>query len=314
MKLITTLQTGKQYSVRDLAGMLEISRRTLFRDLNLLKHAGVPVSYDNESRRYRIAKSFFLPPVNFTHEEALGLLVLTRKYSTRAALPNFKAIASAMMKIESSLPSEIREYCGNLLENIECRFSPMADVSRASGIFERLLQSTRTQEMLKIKYDSYYEKQEIQTRINPYRLVFITRAWYVLGYSGMHREIRTFKVERILEAIPTGRQFRPDPKFDLNTYFGNAWQMIRGDRRYHVRIRFSPKVAGNVEEVLWHATQQTKRLDDGSLLYEADVDGVCEISWWVLGYGKEAMVEGPAALKKIIRTHIDSMAEMYGIS
>jgi predicted DNA-binding transcriptional regulator YafY len=308
------LQTGKPYSVHDLARILEVSRRTVFRDLNLIKHAGIPLSFDNKIQRYAIEKSFFLPPVNFTHEEALGLLVLTQKYGTRATLPNFKSIASAMMKIESSLPSEIRDYCGSAIKNIEFRFAPMADASLASLLFERLLKASQTRESLTITYDSYLEKEEIQTRINPYRLVFISRAWYVIGYSSKHKEVRTFKVERILDAKPTGKHFRPQTNFDLDAYFGNAWQMIRGDQQYHVRIRFSPKVAGNVEEVLWHPTQQTERLEDGSLLYEVDVDGVGEISWWILGYGKEAVVEAPSALKKIIREHVRKMAETYSIS
>jgi predicted DNA-binding transcriptional regulator YafY len=90
--------------------------------------------------------------------------------------------------------------------------------------------------------------------------------------------------------------------------------MIRGPRRYHVVIRFSPKVAGNVEEVLWHPTQQCTPLEDGSLRYEVDVDGVEEISWWVLGYGKEAVVEKPAALRKIIVEHFQAMAGNYAHS
>ena len=66
--------------------------------------------------------------------------------------------------------------------------------------------------------------------------------------------------------------------------------MIRGDQSDHVCIRFSPKVTRNVEEVLWHPTQQTSLIEDGSLRYEVDVDGLDEIAWWVLGYGKEAVV------------------------
>jgi len=314
LKLITMLQTGKHYTVRDLSRVLEVSRRTVFRDLNLVKHTGIPLKYDMQAHRYAIEKSFFLPPVNFTHEEALGLLVVTQKYGTRAALPNFKAIASAMMKIESSLPPEIRDYCGSTLENIEFRFAPMADVSQASQMFEQLLNATQNKHELSITYDSYAEREEIQTLMHPYRVMFIARAWYVIGYSYMHKEIRTFKVERVIDAKPTGKHFRPDPTFDTDTYFGNAWQMIKGDKRYHVRVYFSPKVAGNVEEVIWHPTQQTTHQDDGSLLYEADVDGVGEISWWILGYGKEAVVEAPAALKKIVNDHIRKMAENYGIS
>ena len=87
--------------------------------------------------------------------------------------------------------------------------------------------------------------------------------------------------------------------------------MIRGDRRYHVTIRFGPKGAGNVEEVLWHKTQQTRRLEDGALIFEADVDGLGEIVWWILGYGQEAVVEQPPELRELLAQHARTMAGHY---
>jgi predicted DNA-binding transcriptional regulator YafY len=165
---------------------------------------------------------------------------------------------------------------------------------------------------VEIGYDSYFDKREISTRLHPYRLVFISRAWYVIGYSAMHDMVRTFKLDRIITLHWTDESFEPDADFSLENYFGNAWSMIRGDRRYKVAIRFSPKVAGNVEEVFWHATQQIDHLEDGSIRYEVEVDGVHEIAWWVLGYGKEAVVEEPPELQQIIRGHIAEMAAAYG--
>ena len=314
LKLITLLQTGRHYQAPDLAREFNVSRRTLFRDLNLLKQSGIPLVYDGAARSYVIERDFFLPPVNFTLPEVLGLTMVLSKYGTEAALPNFGAAAGAMMKIESMLPRAIQDYCGSALEQIEVRHGPLVDASRAARPFELLWQAVQKRESLNVTYDSYYEKREIRTRIDPYRLVFISRAWYVIGYSSIHEETRTFKLERFIAATPTGKYFRVDPRFDPATYFGNAWQMIRGDRRYHVRIRFSPKVAHNVEEVLWHPTQQTLFLDGQSMIYEVDVDGVDEIAWWVLGYGKEAVVEAPAELCKIIREHARAMAAFYETS
>ena len=70
-------------------------------------------------------------------------------------------------------------------------------------------------------------------------------------------------------------------------------------------------MAGNVEEVLWHLTQQVEHLDDGSIRFEVDVDGVDEIAWWILGYGREAESESPAKLRRILRDHAKAMADSY---
>ena len=89
----------------------------------------------------------------------------------------------------------------------------------------------------------------------------------------------TFKVERILQYRVSEVRYKVDPEFSLEEYFGNAWLMIKGDQRYRVVIRFSPEVAGNVDEISWHKTQRTRFEDDGSLIFEVDVDGLGEISW-----------------------------------
>ena len=121
-----------------------------------------------------------------------------------------------------------------------------------------------------IRYDSFYEKCEIETILRPYLVVFRSRGWYVIAYSERHREVRTFKLERMLQLRPLGERFKPDGTFNQNDYFGNAWNMVRGTIRYHVEIGFSNKVAGNVEEVAWHPTQRTRRRSDGSLVFEVD--------------------------------------------
>ena len=128
----------------------------------------------------------------------------------------------------------------------------------------------------------------------------------------MHHQVRTFKLERILSLERTGTRFRK-VDFDLDRYLGRAWQMIPEGRIYHVRIRFSPMVAGNVEEVLWHPTQRTYSTDDGSLIFEADVDGLREICWWVLGYGDQAVVEQPRELRELVATKVHRMAQAYGL-
>ena len=311
LKLITLLQTGEPSMADDLAPAIKVSRRTVFRDLHLLKLAGVPVAYDAATQRHTIEQSFFLPPVNLTLPEALGLMVLLKKYAARSHLLDLEAVAAAITKIESTLPRHVQTYCGSALDSVECRHTPASTTVGGNEIFHQLWEAAQKHQVLNMRYESYYEGREISTKLHPYRLVFIARAWYVIGYSQMHEAMRTFKLDRVIRIDPAGEDFQPDPGFNTQEYFQNAWCMIRGDDRYDVRIRFSPKVAGNVEEVLWHPTQQICHLDDGSIFYDVCVDGVSEIAWWVLGYGKEAVVERPPELRQIIAEHVAAMTQVY---
>ncbi len=311
LKLIILLQSGRTFLADDLAREVRVSRRTLFRDLDMLKLAGVPLIYSKREHSYAIEKNFFLPPVNFTFSEVLMLMAIVRKYASRAVVPNLEPAATALVKIESTLAPEVREYCGGALKAIEFRPPPVSDASTVTETFNLLWRATLKHQAVDLAYDSYFERAEIKTELQPYHLTFVSRGWYAIGRSSLHGAVRTFKLERIVRARLTGGSFEPDPAFKPADHFGNAWQMIRGDKRHHVAIRFSPKVAGNVEEVLWHRTQQCTTLEDGSLRYEVDVDGIEEMAWWVLGYGKEAIVEKPAALQRIIAEHARATAEHY---
>ncbi|RPI61897.1 MAG: HTH domain-containing protein, partial [Planctomycetaceae bacterium] len=81
LRLITMLQSGRSYTVDELAVELEISRRTVFRDLNMLELAHIPYYFDDARQGYGISKHFFLPPVNLTLSEALAVLMLAGRGS-----------------------------------------------------------------------------------------------------------------------------------------------------------------------------------------------------------------------------------------
>jgi predicted DNA-binding transcriptional regulator YafY len=82
-------------------------------------------------------------------------------------------------------------------------------------------------------------------------------------------------------------------------------------RDHQVVVRFQPLVARNVAEVVWHKTQQTEVLDDGSLLFEARVSGLNEIAWGILGYGDQAEVLKPARLRRMVAHRAANMHSTY---
>ena len=70
-------------------------------------------------------------------------------------------------------------------------------------------------------------------------------------------------------------------------------------------------MAGNVEEVLWHKSQRTQRLADGTLIFEVDVDGLSEISWWIMGYGDQVYVEKPTELRERVMRMAEAVVAQY---
>jgi len=86
-------------------------------------------------------------------------------------------------------------------------------------------------------------------------------------------------------------------EFDLKEYFGNAWAVYRGNKTYNIEIWFTPEAAKIVTETVWHHTQKVTFHDDGSATLSFQVDGLEEITNWVLGWAGQAKVIRPPELR-----------------
>jgi len=310
LRLIVLLQSDRYYNANELADLLHVTRRTIYRDLNMLSDAGIPYRHSDEKGGYRIDKNFVLPPMNLTLSEALSLLLLAQPAGPDN-LPLRQHAQRAAFKIESVLPSHIRTHCGQTLKNMSMELGPPSSSDYSGRAFFVLQQAVRRRRQVKLTYASLYEKGIISTDIHPYHLHFWRRGWYVIGYSTLHDEKRTFKLSRITKAELLPDRFTLKKPFDIEEYLGNAWAIMPTGKTHHVRLLFAPMVAQNVAEVLWHRTQKTTRQQDGGLLYEVCVDGLDEISWWVMGYGDQVAVLAPAELRRRLLTMAQNMIQTY---
>jgi proteasome accessory factor B len=312
LELIGLLQAGRGYNADALAQACGVSRRTVFRDVDLLRQSGVPVAFDEVQQCYRIPGACLLPPTNFTPEEALALLVLCHELGDGQALPFLGPARTAAVKLESTLPARLRDQLRNVTSAVHIQPPPSNPLEGCQPVYEQLLEAISNRRSVRICYGSLKEQKEIVTRLNPYRLFFSRRSWYVVGRSSIHRAKRTFNLGRISRIEPLDDHFEVPRGFSIERYLRNAWHMIpeRGRDR-HVVVRFSKLVAQNVSEVRWHKTQQVKLHDDGTLDFQATVSGLNEISWWILGYGDQAEVLQPPELRRLVAEQARRMAEKY---
>jgi len=310
--VLTLLQAGREHNVDAIARACGVHRRTIFRDFDVLREAGVPLVYNDQQQRYALGGSFYLPPTSFTPEEALALIVLCHEMGDRSQLPFFGPARSAVLKLEGLLPPRLREQVGQVSDAIRIRIGPSSGLNGLATVYEDLLHAIGRRRAVRIRYGSLAEGQEISTKLSPYRLLFSRRSWYVIGRSSLHRGVRTFNVGRIRQLEPLDDAYEIPRSFSLERYLGNAWHLIPepGPDQYVV-VRFQPRVAKNVAEVRWHATQQAMFRDDGTMDFSVTVSGLEEISWWILGYGDQAEVLQPPALRQLIATHAARMCQCY---
>jgi len=301
IEILTALQAGESYTVSDLSEMFGTSRRTIFRDLKELQAMGVPYHYDIKTGGYTIAPEFFLPSADLNPREALGLLLLAHKVCDQVQLPFKRFALLAALKIENNLPSEVKQYCKSALRNISNGVNTKALVRQNAlfdNVFIQLQEAIAKKRKVNIRYYPFFECGVVKTELCPYRLFYNNQKWHVLGRSSAHNNVRTFELNCIKELTTSEDCFLVDEYFDVSEYLGRAWSMVPEGRIYHVKLHFLPKVANNVVEVKWHKTQKVTRNGDGSAIVEFRVDGLNEITWWVLGYGDQVQVLAPKSFRE----------------
>jgi predicted DNA-binding transcriptional regulator YafY len=312
LQILEYLQSGRKYHTGQLSEFLGVSKRTIFRDLKVVQDSGVQLLYDEVELGYWVPPTTFLPPTDLTINETLALLVLGEKLGQAGSgIPFQKAARDAALKLLSNLPDSIRGMLSDVSDHLQIALEPRHPLDTANEHYDRVLEAIESRQKIRLEYESLYEGKPISTLVSPYEMVFQKRSWYVVGRSSLHRDIRTFHVGRITASTLTSDTYEIPPRFTLKRYFGNAWRMIRELPEVEVIVRFRPLVARNVAEVLWHPTQKMVWNDDGSLDFHARVEGIREISWWILGYGDQAEVLAPQSLRELIISHVQRMAAVY---
>ncbi len=309
LRLILLLQSGQARSAEDLMQELQVSRRTLFRDLKVIEEAGIP--YEHSRREgYFIHDEFFLPPIDLTMSETMALLVLGKTVAQDRHRPMHSPVLSAIIKLINAIPEPMRLACSEMLNQISVGPAPVEQHGKSEDHYHKLQHFIEERETVILEYASPIAKP-VRLKVDPYALHFSQRAWYLFGWSHEHSQVRIFKLARIQSIQPTAFEFKPPAGFTPADKIGKAWRLIAEGTIHQIELDFKPQVATNVSEVRWHPSQKNEFLSDGSCRVTFEVDGLEEISWWILGYGDQVIIRKPAKLKQLVARRLKAAAEQY---
>ena len=311
LQLITLLQTRTGWDSASLARELGVSTRTLFRDLNTLEEAGIPCRAQ-DGGDYRLQKGFFLPPISLSASEVLGLMQLTRFVGLHRERPFHAHALSAIYKLITTVPESLRATCGQMLSNISIEPDPKLDTDAESQVFTQLQQAVDSGRCCKVHYTAVNGDGDQVFELKPYVLHHVNRAWYVLGKTDLHNEVRMLKLIRIKELTLLTKRFTRPTSYKVSDKLGSAWKLIPEGKEYNIELAFSARVATNVSEVRWHSSQSHEIRPDGKCVMRFKVDGLSEIAWWICSYADQVQVMKPKKLRDIVmRMHQDAAA-VYG--
>lgn len=329
LRIVTLVQGRRRLRPADLAEACGKSQRSVYRDLRILREAGIPIEFDESAGGYRLAKGFHMPPVHLTVEEGLAIFALCEQVAEGEQVPFLRPAMEAAHKVLSSLPDEIVSEVAGRARHIAIRTGPTTDGQGHGDVYGKVQRALRERRALECRYDAAVDLRphgndatrpmKIRRRgesnstffLEPYSLLFSVRAWYVIGRRDDRDEPRCMRLSRFTLMKQTDRTYEIPDDFSLERHLGNAWRMMRGDRDERIELRFDAEVAQTVSETRWHRAQDVEEHADGSCIFRCTVSGFDEIAWWILGYGPHCRVLRPAALRERVRSLVAKTAALY---
>jgi predicted DNA-binding transcriptional regulator YafY len=290
----------------DLARECEVSERTIYRDIIALSSANIPIYFDNG---YRLLSDAFLPPLNFTLEDYLVLKLSLSSSVLMENSPLRKYAKTVLAKIEGNLNPRLKAEVGRIEEPLKITVKSTSDFSKLFLIFKLIEQSMLKKKSLEIEYESLETK--VTTRqVDPYSLIFRRHAWYLVGFCHLRSQLRIFRLNRIKRVTLLDKSVEIDPDFSLSTFFKESWEIYQGEP-VMIKIRFKGIGAKVIESERHHPSERVSKLKGGSLIYEVKVNGIEEISRWILGFGENAEVLEPKELRDKMKSTIKNLSKIY---
>jgi predicted DNA-binding transcriptional regulator YafY len=303
-------------TIHELAQLVQVSTRTIRRDLQALQEAGFAV-YDegeeNETKRWRLDSAPFR-----SVEEGLTVADVAALYLSRAIVeglpgwPLASELRRAFAKIEQALNPRTREFLSTLPQVISAKAGPRAsgrDGGHLVDVTRRLLDAARDRRVAEMRYFSVASNRAKSYVVHPYRLALAQGGVYLVAWVPTYGEFRTFAAERI-ERLSVGEE-RFKKTHDLPPdLFRSSMGVFWGEPQ-HVEIAFAPRVAMLVRGRIWHESQALDDLPDGGVKLSLHVSIDSALRSWILGFGSAARVIAPSTLAKDISDESRRAAEQY---
>lgn len=293
-EIVYILMERKTVTAAELAERFEVSTRTIYRDMDTLSSAGIPV-YCTKGKGGGIGllPDFVLNKSLLTEEEQneilFGLQSLTATHAADSGL--------VLSKLSSLFQKDEINWIG-------VDFSHWGSGEIEKEMFGRLKTAILQSRVITFTYySSKCEKSERQ--VEPMRLQFKNRAWYLQGYCLQKQDFRSFKMSRIENVQFTGEPFerrqKQVPDFDSS--------VMRPEQVVRLELEFSPRIAFRIFDEFDRS--QVIRTEDGSLKVSVWYPEDEWVYGYLLSFGEDVRVISPAHIRRILREKAKNIASLY---
>ncbi|MGW6422193.1 helix-turn-helix transcriptional regulator [Nocardia sp. NPDC055053] len=297
LRLLSLLQTHRAWSGAELATKLDVTARTVRRDIERLRGLGYPVQALQGTAGYRLGAGASMPPLLLDDEEAVAVAVGLRTTSGGTVTGIEDASLRALAKLEQVLPSRLRHRLSTLQQSM---VRVAAEAPRVpSETLLAIADACRRQERLRFDYTDHTGRSSVRDT-EPDSLVNVSRHWYLVAWDVDRADWRSFRVDRLRPRIPTGPRFtpRPLPDGDAAGYMSRRLSSASWPWRTVVTLH---RPATEIAERLWPGTGVLEPVDDRSCLLYLGADSPASLAWMITALDTDFTVTGPPELVTALR-------------
>jgi predicted DNA-binding transcriptional regulator YafY len=305
LRLLSLLQTRREWTGAELAQRLEVDVRTVRRDVDKLRRLDYPVyATSGAAGGYRLGAGAALPPLLLDDEEAVAVAVGLRTAAGGSIAGIEETSVRALAKLEQVLPSRLRHRVnafGAVTVPMVGR-GPTVD----PGTLTTIASACRDHQRLQFDYRDHANTGTARV-CEPHRLVHSGRRWYLVAWDVERDDWRTFRVDRITPRIPVGPRFAPrePPAGDLAAYTSRGVSTeaypYRGRFVLHVPIEEAAERVSPMDGVL-------EPIDAASCLLHAGAGSLDAFAFHLVMMGFDFTVLEPNALL----SHVQELADRLG--
>lgn len=207
IEIFLLLQSKRIVTGTNLAQRLNVSVRTIYRDIKALEQAGVPI-YTEEGKGYSIVEGYRIPPIMFTEVEANALITAEQFVLKNTDSSLIKSYSDAINKIKAVLQYTLKEKTELLADRVAVTpYIPHEYISSSLATFQNAIVNSH---VVEIEYQSE-TKGEVTTRaIEPFALyINVNNSWTLIANCRLRKDFRQFRLERVLSTKLLDEKFVP---------------------------------------------------------------------------------------------------------
>ena len=314
LSILLLLQTRGRMTAPELAAELEVSVRTVYRDVESLGAAGVPVYADRgPAGGYRLLDGYRTRLTGLTPDEAEALF-LAGMPGPAAELGLGTVLAAAQLKLLATLPPELRSRAGRIRERFHLDAPGWFRDADQTPYLSVVADAVWNQRQVRVRYRRW--REEVTRTLEPLGVVLKGGAWYLVARSS--GQLRTYRVARILELETLSEGFERPQGFDLADFW-QSWAQQFQARLYPAQavVRLSPRGLGRLSYLLDPARARAARESagapdqDGWVHVVLPIESVEHAHGELLGLGADAEVLAPPELGQRMAETARALARIY---